>query len=410
MSSLSHAIAERYPAFRHTLYRRYWLASLASVGATQLITLGQGWLIYELTQSVQYLGYLGVAAAAPNIAVTLFGGVIADRLDKRQILRTTSMIITLLLALLAWLDFSERVEAWHVLTIAALFSTTTGFDWPTRVAIFPHLVDRAAMMSAVAMNSFVWQVTRMAVPALGGVLMYLGGTWIIFAIAAAGFLIMFVVISGIHVTVPQPSTDGALTQLKRGIQYIFDNELFKWLIALTFVCMLFGQSYVQILPAFIDAMGRGEQSFGYLLSAGGIGSIVGTLAIGGMSHERELSRIMFGGGAGSVVTLWLFVLCVDQGWFAGALLAVFTMSGLSSLFIVTSMSYLQLKVPDELRGRVMGIHSMGYSMVPLGGMILGTLNFYVSPGIAVVLATSVFLLALGAAWSAKPSLRRLSHA
>ena len=408
MSALGQAITARYPAFSHALYRRYWLASLASVGATQLITLGQGWLIFELTASVKYLGYLGAAAAAPNILITLFGGVVADRVDKRQILRVTSMVITTLLATLAWLDWSGQVQAWHVLLIAGLVSATTGFDWPTRVAIFPHLVDRAAMMSAVAMNSFVWQVTRMAVPALGGILMYFGGTWVIFAIAAMGFFVMFLVISSIHVTVPSPTTRAPLQQLLDGITFIARNDLFKWLIGLTFVCMLLGQSYVQILPVFVDQMGLNERGYGYLLSASGVGSIVGTLAIGAINEDKPLSATMFGGGAGSVLALWAFVWCAYNGWFIASLVVIFLMASFSTLFLITSTSLLQMRVPDELRGRVMGIHSIGYSMVPLGGIVLGALSDFMSPGMAVVATTSTFLAMLLLAWVAKAQLRDLT--
>ena len=171
----------RYPALGFAAYRRYWFASFASVGATQLITLGQGWLIFELTGSALQLGLLGAAASLPNIAMTLFGGVIADRFDKRQILRMTSILITTLLLVLAWLDFSGEVQVWQVITIAALFSTITGLDWPARVAIYPHLIERHAFMSAVALNSFIWQSTRMAIPALGGLLIYVADTWLIFS-------------------------------------------------------------------------------------------------------------------------------------------------------------------------------------------------------------------------------------
>ena len=145
-------IVDRYPALGFSRYRRYWLASFASVGATQLITLGQGWLIFELSGSAVTLGLLGAAAAIPNILMTLLGGVIADRLDKRRIMMYTSLAITCLLAGLAWLDYSGIVAVWHVLTIAALVSLITGLDWPARVSFFARLVERHAFMCAVAVD------------------------------------------------------------------------------------------------------------------------------------------------------------------------------------------------------------------------------------------------------------------
>ena len=106
-------------ALHSPLYRRYWLGSLASIGATQLLMLGKGWLVFELSGSPLKLGLLGAAGAIPQILVTLFGGVLADRLDKRKVLMTTSLIISTLLLILAALDFTGIVEVWHVIVIAA---------------------------------------------------------------------------------------------------------------------------------------------------------------------------------------------------------------------------------------------------------------------------------------------------
>lgn len=390
-------------------YRRYWFASFASVGATQLIALGQGWLIFELTGSALQLGVLGAAASIPNIVMTLFGGVLADRFDKRQILRTTSALITALLLILAWLDYSGAVEVWHVITIAALFSLITGLDWPARVAIYPHLIERHAFMSAVALNSFIWQSTRMAIPALGGLLIYLADTWLIFTLSAAGFFTMFIVISGIHVKLPEPTEHSPLQQLAQGLSFILHNSLFKWLIGLTFAGMFLSQSYVQILPVFADAMDMAEQGFGYLLSAGGLGSIVGTLIVGGMHEDKPIGQYMLAGAALSVFALAAFVIAASMGWFTGALLGVFAAAAFSSVYMIISMTILQMRVPDDLRGRVMGIHTMGYSLVPLGGLFLGWLAETTGAGAAVLYAAGFYLLVVLVVWLSKSSLRRLTN-
>ena len=112
--------SSRIGALRRPMYRRYWLGSFASIGATQLLTMGQGWLVYELSGSALQLGYLGASASIPTIVVSLFGGAIADKLDKRLIIMVTSLLTASLLLLLAILDLTETVRVWHVLTIAAL--------------------------------------------------------------------------------------------------------------------------------------------------------------------------------------------------------------------------------------------------------------------------------------------------
>lgn len=400
-------IVQRYPALSHARYRRFWFASFASVGATQLIGLGSAWLMFELTKSAFQLGVLGAAAALPNIVVTLFGGVIADRFDMRQILRITSSLIACLLLLLTYLDFSGQVEAWQVLSIAAAFSAITGFDWPARVAIYPHLVDRHAFMSAVALNSFIWQSTRMAMPALGGVLIYWAGTWLIFALSAAGFLIMFFVISGLHINITRLKHESPLKELVRGLSFIWQSNLFRWLIGLTFAGMFLSQSYIQIMPVFVDLMGRSEQSYGYLLSAGGIGSIMGTLFVGMFDEHKPVGHFMFGGACLSVLALVGFVAASAANLFMLALLAVFFTAAFSSAYLVLSVTILQIRVPDELRGRVMGIHSMGYSLVPLGGLLLGFLAERIGAGTAVLYTSSVYFLIMLITWIYKKQLRNL---
>ncbi len=392
---MSNFVTSRYPALGFPAYRRFWLASFASVGATQLITLGQGWLIFELSGSAMALGYLGAAAALPNILLTLLGGVIADRFDKRRIMMFTSATTTALLALLAWLDYTSQVALWHVLAIAASISLVTGLDWPARVSFYPLLVDRPAFMSAVALNSFIWQATRMAIPAAGGLIIaFAEGTWLVFAIGAAGFAVMFAVIAGLRVGVAPIATQSPLEQLREGLSYIWRTTLFRNLLALTFVGMFFAQSYTQIMPVFADLLASNERGYGYLLSAGGVGSVVGTLIVGSVHRFTQLGRVMLAGAAGSVLALYAFTLSVSAGSLYLALACVFSTAVFASVFMITSMTVLQLEVPDQLRGRVMGIHTIGYSLMPLGGLFVGALAEHTGAPIAVAVGSTIYLLAI----------------
>jgi MFS family permease len=391
---MANFILSRYPALGFPLYRRYWLASFASVGATQLIMLGQAWLIFELSGSALQLGVLGAAAALPNILMTLAGGVIADRFDKRRILMSTSALITGLLALLAWLDLSGQVAVWHVLAIAALFSLTTGLDWPVRVSLYPELVSRSAFMSAVALNSFIWQATRMALPAAGGLLIAATDTWLVFALGAAGFLVMFVVIATMPLARVKGTGGSAWEQVREGLGFIWHQQMFRWLILLTFVGSFFSQSFNQIMPVFADLLGSGETGFGYLLSAGGVGSVIGTLLIGGIRRFRRLGMLMLGGAAMAALTVMVFAGLATEGYFLLALSAVFLGSLFASIFMISSMTVMQLTVPDRLRGRVMGIQSMGFSLMPLGGLWLGALAEHVGAAPAVWAGSGVYLLVI----------------
>ncbi|MDA1073507.1 MAG: MFS transporter [Proteobacteria bacterium] len=404
---MSNSILQRYPALGFPRYRRYWLASFASVGATQLITLGQGWLIFELSGSALTLGFLGAAAALPNIMMTLIGGVVADRFDKRRIMMFTSLAITALLLLLAGLDYTGLVAVWHVLAVAGCISLINGLDWPVRVSIYTSLIDRSAFLSAVALNSFIWQATRMAIPAFGGLIIALWDTAAVFAIGAAGFFAMFVVMATLEVAPTATTEHSPWQQLTEGMRFILHSELFKWLLALTFVGMFFSASYIQVMPIFADLMNVGETGYGYLLSAGGIGSVLGTLLVGGINKYRRLGTLMLGSAVATAIAVIAFAMTADAGLFVAGLSITLIASLMSSVFMITSMTVLQLAVPDALRGRVMGIHTIGYSLMSLGGLFIGALAEVLDAGMAVLLGNLIYLSFIILIWFRRPNIRRL---
>ncbi|HET6471398.1 MAG TPA: MFS transporter [Pseudomonadales bacterium] len=404
---MTDALVNRYPALGYSLYRRYWLASFASVGATQLVALAQGWLVFRLTGRALDLGLLGAATALPNILMSLFGGVVADRFDKRKIILVTSVANAALLFLLAALDASGAVRVWHVMTIAAASSVIAGIEWPTRQALFPHLIERPGLLSAVALNSVLWQSTRMIMPALGGVLIALTSTGFLFALSGVGFLVMFGVMLAIPLALPGAVTGTAIEQIRQGISFIAARELFRWLILLSYSGMFFVSSYMQLMPAFAQHLDAGETGYGFLLSATGVGSVVGTFAIGAMQRTRSLGWVLLGGAMLSGVALYGFALAVQLGWYPMALAMAFASSVCASIFMISSMTVMQLEVPDTLRGRVMGIHSITYSLMPLGGLLLGAIANASTVVVAVVFGASAYLTILIAVAATRPSIRAI---
>lgn len=388
----------RLSALGHPQYLRYWLGSFASVGATQLMVMGQGWLIYELSGSAMNLGYLGAAASIPTIAMTLFGGVLADRLDKRLVLMATSLSVGLLLLVLTILDYSEVVAVWHVLLIAGLIAFVSGFDWPTRQSIFPLLIDQNDMMSAVALNSIIWQSCRMLMPAFGGVLIAVADTWVVFLLCAMGFFTMFLVVSGLRISIPvKPRLVGStLRQISEGVRFIAGNHVFTILIPLSYAGMFFGTSYMQLMPAFSDLLQTDGTGYGYLISATGIGSVLGTILVGSFQHSRRLGVIMLVSCALAATLIYVFAIVTAfardlPGAYLIALTSVFAISVCSSVFMITSLTVLQLEVPDEIRGRVMGIHGITYSMIPLGGLLAGAIATVSSAPVAISVGGTVYL-------------------
>ena len=162
-------VATKFGALSNPKYRRYWLGSLASVGAIQIVTMAQGWLIVDkLGGSELDVGVLGGATAVPTILVSLFGGVFADRVDRRKLIMGVSAASTALLMLLAILDATSTIMIWHVVVIASVQGLVMGFDGPVRSSYFPLLIERKHMTSAVVLGTVMWQFSRLVTPIMGG--------------------------------------------------------------------------------------------------------------------------------------------------------------------------------------------------------------------------------------------------
>ncbi len=386
----------RFDALSSAPYRRFWLGSIASVGSTQLYFISNAWLVFELSGSALDLGFLGAATAVPTIIATLIGGLVADRFNRRSVLILTSGISAVLLLLLGVLDASELVRVWQVLLISSLLGLVQGFDFPARSSIFPALIDKKQMMSAVSLNSILWQGSRMILPAIGGFLISITDTSLIFFICGIGFFCMMTVLLKLEVRQDNNVNDDPWHEFKEGVKYVLQHRLFLTLILLSWISMFFGTSYVQIMPLFAEMLQSGERGFGLLISATGVGSIIGNLFISHYQQSRKLGIMMLSSAAmapcsliGFSLVSWILASTAGAFWMA-CCFAILT-SALSSVFLVSSMTVLQIKVPDAFRGRVMGIHSITFSMISLGGLAAGALATQFSAPIAVIIGAFVVL-------------------
>jgi predicted MFS family arabinose efflux permease len=255
------------------------------------------------------------------------------------------------------------------------------------------------MMSAVALNSILWQGSRMIFPAIGGLLIALTDTSLIFVICGIGFITMVVVLFSIELEqIIQDKTD-PWNEFKDGVRYVLHQRLFLTLILLTWISMFFGTSFIQIMPIFADILHSGERGYGLLISATGLGSVAGNFFISHFQQSRRLGLLMLSCAALAPFSLVGFslvtgILANTAGAFWLACFLVILASAFSSVFLVSSMTVLQLKVPDNLRGRVMGIHSITFSMIALGGLAIGALATKFSAPVAVVIGAVVVLSSL----------------
>ena len=331
----------------------------------------QAWFVYDLTDSPLFLGYALTANAVPAIFFNLVGGVFADRVDKRRLIMVTQAVSASLIFSLAILTLWDVVEVWHILVIAALAGAVEAMDTPARQAIYPHLIDRRVMMSAVALNSSIWSGMRIIAPAIAGLIIATASVAASFFVAGAGFLIMAAVMYGIQVPHIEPGATGnPARNLLEGLNYIRTNFLFTFLIGLTFFNSFFGMAYVSLMPVIAkDALNQGPGAYGILLSASGVGSLLVTVLFGFVGNPRYKGLLIIGGAVLFGLTLVAFGVTSELlGSYGLAIALLFVMGVFTSIYMISIQSSLQMMVPDGMRGRVMGFYGMTWSLMPLGGM------------------------------------------
>ena len=389
------------PALRYPKYRAYWIGALASVGGYQTLIFSQGWQIFELTGSPLYLGYIGLASASSSIALNLFGGVFADKLDKRRLIVITQLITASLVFLLAFITLLEVVQVWHIILIAFVAGGVGAFDQPAQQALYPHLIDRKAIVSAVALDSAVWQGMRIVAPAAAGFVISQAGTATAFFLAGAGFVTMSTVMLLLKVPKIESTSDGnPIQDMIAGLKFIGGSAVFSFLIGMTFFNSFFGMAYMMMMPAFaVDILKVGADGQGMLMGMGGVGSLTITMVMSSMSGSAYRGPMIVGGGAVfglSVATFALTSLYV--GSIPLALTMMLVMGVSNSMYMISIRSSLQLLTPDSMRGRLMGFFGMTWSIMPLGAFQAGAIAEFVGVPVAVAMGGGlVTLFALGPA-------------
>jgi MFS family permease len=386
------------PAFQYPAYRAYWVGMLASVSGFNLRDFAVLWLVHQLTDSPVILGAVGAAAALPGILLSPVGGAAADRVDRRRIIVAAQVLLAALAVLLALLDLFGAARPWQVLALAALAGSVFAFDQPARQALYPRLVERPALMSAVALNTSVWQATRIAVPALAGVLIALTSTSVVLFIAAGSFLFMAAVV----LTLPKPQCALALDenpsrQMMEGFRFIRKDPVFRFLMVMMVFTSLFGMGYILMMPVFADdILNVGAQGQGVLLGASGAGSLVATLALGMVRGAKRRGSMIVAGAALSGLSAAGFALSVEYiGSYPLAIALLFLAGLFTSAYMVSAMASVQMMVPDHLRGRIMGLYGVVWSFMLLGGLLAGGAAHFIGAPWAVAaggLAVTAFAL------------------
>ena len=367
-----------FGALRYRPFRMYWLGFVSAVSGMQMFIVAQAWLIFDLTGSALQLGLLGLAQAVPAVLFGLVGGVVADKIDQRRLIMATTTVTALLYALLATLTVTGLVMVWHILAVTFLVAAVQSFDQPSRQAIFPHLIDRRDLTKAIGMNSTIHPGTRIYGPIVAGLLIdFVGaprvGAGIAIYVASIGFLVFTFMVSRVRLPegIQRATGRNPVQDLLDGLSYIRTTHLFRLLITMSFIHAAFGMAHVTILPVFAEQLtgGTSGSALALLYSATGMGGLVGAIAGGSLANVRRRGWLVIGGGGGFGLSLSLFAVVPVYAVAVGLeLLAAIA----NQIFMVTSQGALHMKVPNEYRGRVMGVWGLTHTLLqPIGGLGMG---------------------------------------
>jgi predicted MFS family arabinose efflux permease len=380
-------------------YRLYWLGLICYVLGHRAEYVTFAWMMWEVSGDPLHLGYLGLAQGVPLVVFQLFGGVLADRVNRVRLLLSTQIVTAATLAVAFGLSIAGLVRVEHLLALAALSSTFRAFDEPTRLSLIPQLIERERLPNAIALGSIPWQASRMIGPSITGILIAAFGGSVGFGLAAGASVCALLLYSrlSVHPDPSQSAREPMARQLVEGLSFVAHDFVFAALITLALFNAVFGLSYVTLLPIFADRyFDAGSIGFGLLNAAHGVGAFVAIITVASAAHliARPGPALLLG-AIGMGLALVIFSTSPSMSMALGMLVLV----GFANTFYLTQVStFVQSNVPDRLRGRVLSIYSLCWNLLPLGGMIGGALaaavdaRFAVAFGGAMVALNALLLL------------------
>jgi MFS family permease len=398
-----------FAALRHRNYRLWFQGQLVSMVGTWMQITAQSFLVFELTHSTAYLGYVGFANGVPSLLFMLFGGVIADRVARRKLLVITQSTMMLLALILAGLTFAQLVQPWHIILLALALGTANAFDAPAAQAFVLELVDRQDLTNAIALNATLFNLATVVGPTVAGLTYAAVGPAWCFTLNGLSFIAMIVALVRMRLpahTVP-PRTQSALAQLHEGVRYTLAQPLLRTLIAVPAVAALFGTAYATLLPAWaVEVLGGDAATNGLLQSARGAGSLLGALMIAAVGYAGWRGRWLTIGTFVYPLVLLLFAAVRTVPLSVAVLIGV----GWGGMLLFNMANTLvQTHVSDELRGRVMSIYSLTFfGGMPLGALWSGALGHVIGAPLTIAVGALIVLGFAVLLWIRMPQVRQLS--
>jgi MFS family permease len=364
---------KRFSALHYRDFRLFWFGQLISLSGTWMQSVAQGWLVYSLTKSPFYLGLVAAAGSLPILLFTLAGGIVADRFRKRNLLLMTqalSIIPALVLGILT--DFN-LIAVWHVALMATLLGSVNAFDIPARQAFLVEMVGKSNLTNAIALNSAAFNGARMIGPVIAGMTIAYIGLPSCFYLNAVSFVAVIIALSKINIRGEiKESSNGFIRDFTEGIQFMKSKPEIYRIILLIAVFSLIGIPYITFLPVFaVEVFRTGPKGLGFLVSAAGTGALTAALSLAFKGDIKEKNRFM--SISALCFSFSLLAFSLSKIFYLSIVILIFIGWGIVS-FLATANSFIQLSVPDNLRGRAMSVYALVFlGTAPLGNSLLGVL-------------------------------------
>ncbi len=387
------------PVLRNRNFNLFWSGVVLSQIGTRGTVAANLYQVYDLTGSVVQTGLVGAAQAVALLVLSPLGGVYADRLDRRRLLQVAQLLSMVVALVLALLTFADKAEAWHVVASVLFTTAAATFDQPARQALIPALVPREQLPQAIALLNPSRELAVLIGPALAGVLIAVGGPGLMYALDAATYAVLVVVLAVIHLDRVMGGGErrSVLASIVEGAGYVKRRPLIYTLMGLDLVATVFS-AYRVLLPALaLDVLDVGPTGYGLLSSAPSAGALLATYTIFRVvGRSRQLGRVL-------LISLALYgvsaILLAQSPWFGIALLAAMLLGAFDAMATTIRHAAVQIETPDELRGRVSAFYQMSSRGGPaIGDVVVGAAAGLLGPvtaltlgGIAPALVAAGFL-------------------
>jgi MFS family permease len=351
-----------------------------SLCGTWMQTIGVSWLVLQLTHSGTQLGFVVAAQFLPILVFGAWGGVVADRFNKRHILYATQTAAGLLAFLLGLLVISHKIHLWMVYALAAGLGLVNVVDSPTRQSFVIEMVGANYLKNAITLNSTMVNAARVIGPSLAGVLIATAGIGPCFIVNAASYIAVLLALGLMRENELHPAAIAAAAsgQIRAGLKYVWSEPKLKTTLIMMFIVGTFAYEFPVVFPLFATVTLHGNAgTYSAMMVASAVGAVIGGLYTASHTAKGEMQLIW----AAILFGLSILIAAVMPSFGLGIVVLVLV-GALSVLFIALGNTTLQLTSEPSMRGRVMSLWSIAFlGTTPIGGPIIGYISDHSNPRI-----------------------------